>query len=193
MKPEEFKSFWQTQYPEAYPIGYELKWIYSNRWFRIHSLPDSKRYAESTREYQILLSRQNEIISDLIGEEIELIFLFGLYAGDLTNDNYHQIDGLGKFNKVETLDLHKIRPEEYEETFLYDIFIKTTKWKSNEYNSLLKLIADFEIKMMFICPEKNRIINPYDGGVDIIMETEQLRDITKQKYYKWLSKHPEEL
>jgi len=120
--------------------------------------------------------------------------LFLLYdENDLTHDNYYKIIDYKKFHKVDTLDLHKIKPEEYEEEFLCDIFIRAINWKSNKYNTILRLIADDEIKMIFICPEKNLITNPYDSGVDIIMETSQLRDEMKAKYNNWLSKHPEGL
>ena len=193
MNIETFKRFWKSKYPEVYPVGHELKWTYPNRWFRIHSLPESKRYAESEKEYQILLKRQNELISDLVREGTELIFLFGLYGDEPASVNIHKIESCGDFNKIETLDLYKVRPEEHEETFLYSIFIKTINWESNKYDPLLKLIANDELRMMFICPEKNLIINPYDGGVDIIMETPRLRDIMKERYHKWLSKHPEGL
>lgn len=36
-------------------------------WFRIHSLPESKRYADTTEEYELLLNRHNEIITDCFG------------------------------------------------------------------------------------------------------------------------------
>lgn len=193
MKPVAFKSFWQSNYPEAYPIGHELKWIYSDRWFRIHSLPESKRYAETAEEYQLIFEIQNELITNLVGEGTELILLTGLYGEEATPNEFHEIESLCGFSKVEILDLHKIKPEEYEETLLYNIFIKKVNWESNKYNELLKLIADDEFSMMFICPDKNRIINPYDGGVDIIMETKLLRDKVKQIYHQWLSKHPEGL
>ena len=63
----EFIDYWNKEYPGSYPINHELKWIYPDRWFRIHSLPDSKRYAESADEYKIILERQNQLINDLIG------------------------------------------------------------------------------------------------------------------------------
>ena len=194
MNVETFQLFWKSKYPEAYPIGYELKWIYADRWFRIHSLPNSKRYAETEQEYQIILNRQNKLITDLIGEGTELVLLFLLSdENDLTYNNYTKITDYKKFHKVDTLNLHQIRSETFNEDILCDIFIKIIKWKSDKHNALLRLIADDEIKMMFICPEKNRIINPYDGGMDVIMETPQLRDIMKERYHKWLSKHPEGL
>ncbi len=194
MNAETFKIFWQTKYPEAYPVGHELKWTYPNRWFRIHSLPESKRYAESEKEYQILLKRQNELISDLVEKKATLILLFPLYGqDDWTIDNYGKIIDYKKFLRVDTINLGALRPDIYEEEASCDIFVRVVSWEPNKFDAILKLIADDEIKMMFICPEKNLIITPYDGGVDIIMETSQLRDEMKAKYHKWLSKHPEGL
>ncbi len=192
MNPQDFKSFWKSKYPEALPIGNELKSIYKKRWFRIHSLPESKRYAESETEYQIIFDRQNQLIKDVFGDE-EIILLIGLYVNDLTNDNYKEIKEFSEFEKVETIELHKIRPEENEENFNLDIFIKRTNWKPNKRNEILKAIANDEIRMMLICPAKNRIINPYDGGLDIILETEEVKNSFKEKYTEWLSNHPKGL
>lgn len=47
--------------------------------------------------------------------------------------------------------------------------------------------------MMIISFDKNRIVNPYDGGMDLILETTKERDYYKQKYRKLLSNHPEGL
>jgi len=193
MEQQEFKSLWKSKFPEAYPIGHELKWVYEDRWFRIHSLPESKRYAKTEEEYQIIFKRQNKIIGDLIGENEEVILLFGLYRDDVINSNYAEIDEFIRFQKVDTLELHKIRPEENEEELYVDIFIKQTLWKSHQRNDILKAIADDKIRMMIIDTNKNRIINPYDGGVDLIVESEEVRDKYKEKYKMWLSRHPQGL
>lgn len=192
MTSQEFKSFWESKYPEAFPIGHEFKSIYDKRWFRIHSLPESKRYADSEKEYQIIFDRQNQVIKDVLGEE-EIILLFGLYTNDIMNENYQKIKEFSEFEKVETIELHKLRPEENEEMLHLDIFIKTTNWESNKRNKILKAIANDEIRMMLISEKKNRIINPYDGGLDIILESEEVRNSFKEKYNKWLSNHPEGL
>ena len=57
MTKEEFNTFWTKTYPDTIPISHFFKHDYSNRWFRIHSLPYSKRYAESAEEWNILLIR----------------------------------------------------------------------------------------------------------------------------------------
>jgi hypothetical protein len=190
---DEFNNTWKATFPESYPIGDELKWVYDKRWFRIHSLPESKRYAENEDEYQIIFKRQNEIIQDLLGENLNVTLLFGLYRNEITNSNYEEVTEFGEFEKVDTLELHQIRPEEYEDEFYYDIYIKETDWKINQRNNILKEIADDSIRMMIISFEKNRIINPYDGGVDLILESEIKRDYYKSKYKDWLSNHPEGL
>ncbi len=192
MEKEEFKSLWKIKFPEAYPIGNELKWIYEKRWFRIHSLPDSKRYAETEKEYEIILKRQNEIIDDLIGDD-EVILLYGLYRDDRSNSNYAKIAEFKDFQKADTIELHKIRPKENENELYLDIYVKHINWKSNERNEILRAIADDEIRMMIIYPKKNRIISPYDGGVDLILESEDVKNNYEEKCQKWSSKHPKGL
>jgi len=57
----------------------------------------------------------------------------------------------------------------------------------NCQNELLKSIADDEFRAMLICPKRNCIVAPYDGGMDIIVDSEEKRDILKVKYRDWLS------
>ena len=54
-------------------------------------------------------------------------------------------------------------------------------------NDILKSIADDEISLMFVCPSKKCIVAPYDGGVDIILDTTENRDKIKPRYQDWLS------
>jgi hypothetical protein len=60
-------------------------------------------------------------------------------------------------------------------------------WRSNSKNDILRAIADDEIRAMFICPSKNCIVAPYDGGVDIIVDSSKKRDELKVQYRDWLS------
>ncbi|WP_299823921.1 hypothetical protein [uncultured Pontibacter sp.] len=187
MKEKDFIDYWNKEYPEAHPINHELKWIYQDRWFRIHSLPESKRYADSEDEYKIILDRQRKLFEDLIGEGEEIAISFGLYTDDITNENYKELTDFSEFQKVLTIDLHKERPEEYEDVMYFDIFVKTEIWKKDSRNEILKAIADDEIRAMFVCPARKCIIAPYDGGVDVIVDSKEKRDRLKTKYKSWLS------
>ena len=86
-----------------------------------------------------------------------------------------------------TIDLKKGRPEEYEDKMNFDIFVKIENWKKDSRNEILKAIADDEIRAILICSSRNCIIAPYDGGVDIIVDTYEKRDELKKKYKKWFS------
>jgi hypothetical protein len=187
MTESEFIDYWNKEYKESLPINHELKMAYPDRWLRIHSLPESKRYAENEGEYRIILDRQNQLINDLIGEESEIAISFGLYRWDLTNDNYKELTDFGEFQKVLRIDLQKERPKEYEDETYYDIYVKTESWKNGSRNEILKAIADDEIRAMFVSPSNKCVIAPYDGGVDVIVDSTEKRDKLKAKYVSWLS------
>lgn len=193
MQEIEFIDYWNQNYPEALPINYELKTVYPDKWFRIHSLPESKRYAENETEYSIILNRQNSLINDLIGDSTNIIISFGLYTDDLSNDSYKELTDFGEFDKVQTISLHKERPDEYEDEMYFDIYIKSDQWRRNSKNEILKAIANDEIRAMIICPSKGCIIAPYDGGVDIIVDSTEKRDNLKRKYKEWLSERKDGL
>ncbi len=183
----EFNKYWELNYPESNPIGYKLRSYYPKRWLRIHSLPESKRYAESEEEYQIILNRQNELISNLIGENSDIIIATGQYEWETTNKLSTEIVEYSNFDKVRTIDLHKIYPEEYDENDFFGVYITSGVWRKNNKNELLKNIADDEFRAMFVCPKRNCIVAPYDGGMDIIVDTQEKRDELKTKYKDWLS------
>ncbi len=187
MTESEFIDYWNKEYPESFPINHELKEIYPNRWFRIHSLPKSKRYADSEDEYKILLDRQNQLINDLIGKESEVTISFGIYSNDIASENYEELTDFAEFLKVLTIDLRKERLEEYEDKMYFDIYVKTEKWENGNRDEILKAIADDEIRAMFICPSKKCIIAPYDGSIDVIIDSIEKKDRLKAKYKDWLS------
>jgi len=193
MTPSEFIKYWNKEYPETSPIGYELRHVYQDRWLRIHSLPESKRYAENENEYKIILERQNQLIEDIIGNKTEIAISFGFYTNDITSENYKELNDFGEFYKVLTIDLHKENPEEYEPEMFFDIYVKIDHWQTNKKNEILRAIADDRIMAIFVCPSNRRIIAPYDGGVDIILESTEKRDEMKLKYKDWLSKREDGL
>ncbi|MEW7292898.1 DUF3885 domain-containing protein [Aquimarina sp. 2304DJ70-9] len=183
----EFNKYWNTNYPESNPIGYKLRSIYQNRWLRIHSLPESKRYAESEEDYQIILERQNELFLKLMGENADIIILIGQYEIEQKDGFLKEFSDFGQFVKCKTVELHKIYPEEYDPDDFYNIYIKPDNWRKNSQNEMLKKIVDDEFRAIFICPKRNCILAPYDGGMDIIVDNQEKRNNLKAKYKDWLS------
>src|SRR5947209_5146416 len=60
-------ELWRERWPNSRPIAHELKTSEHNRWVRFHSLPDSKRYADTEAEYQEILHRHATVLRELNG------------------------------------------------------------------------------------------------------------------------------
>jgi hypothetical protein len=193
MTSEEFKDYWQQHYPKSPPIGYLLRQAYEDRWFRIHCLPESKRYPESEGEYQEILRRHNIIITDILGENSEFVFITTAYSDTPKPippyPEYRSI--IGDYEEWMTIPMHK----SYEESSDYwHFYLSHREWKNDSLDDLLRLVADDLIGNILLVGVKQRCLyHPYDGGADIILESESARDMKKGRYSAWLSKHPQGL
>lgn len=191
MTKEDFQKLWTLNYPDTAPISYLFKHTYTDRWFRIHSLPKSKRYPEDENDWQVLLSRQNEIITDLFGLETPILIVTGEYnCGDhrqihITDEE--EIFEQFSFVRLDNIDLHKIDPEQYDEPDIYRPVFAQTIWKPNYHDKLLMKIANDDTRAFFISFDKNVIVSPYDGGVDFVLKDSLTKEYYKKKYKQWLS------
>lgn len=191
MTSEQFNIYWYSNYPATIPLSYCFKNDYQERWLRIHSLPESKRYADNDEDWNILLTRQNTIIKDLLGDTLKLYVVTGEYDFDgnyetpmfFSNDLFEGI----KFTALDTIDLHRLSPDEYDNGTTYRPFIAEINWEENKYDDILKSIANDEIRVFFISIDRKCLIAPHDGGVDFVLENNNIKDLYKTKYKDWLS------
>lgn len=194
MIKEEFNQHWATNYSDTPLIPHHFRHRYADRWFRIHSLPESQRYASTPEEWEILLSRHNQIITDLLGNHSKALLIAGDYNYNSPEDTHIVEEDPAfqayAFTLLEHIDLHSLSPDEYEQGQVYRPAFAETIWSINQHDRLLKEIADFKLLAFFVSFEQNLIIAPYDGGIDFILKNSQLRDTYKAKYQDWLSKLP---
>jgi hypothetical protein len=190
MTKEQFDIFWTLTYPETIPVSHYFKDNFRDKWFRIHSLPESKRYADTEEELTCLLTRQNQIITDLLGDNTKIFLVIGEYNWDeqasFTTDE-EEIFKPYNFIRLDNIDLFKLFPEEYNNGEFYRPAFAVTIWKTNQFDDLLKEIANGGNKAFIASVDKSILIAPYDGGVDFVLEDTEKRDFYKQKYKEWLS------
>ena len=189
-------------YPESIPIGHLLRLDYPTRWFRIHSLPESKRYADDKDEWIILLYRQNTLITDLIGLDSEFYLVTGRFTYSNSNlptfgKEYYEFECFRTidFCESDTINLSECRPEDYDEedgTQFIPASVMTT-WKPGAFDGLLKAIANDQVRAMFVGISRRVIVAPYDGGVDCILENAEQVEYCKNKYQNWMSRLESEL
>ena len=197
MTIEEFHKCWTLIYPDAVQIPHLFKQIFSDRSFRIHSLPQSKRYPDNEKDWEILLSRQNEIVTDLLGLDTNVMLVAGEYNWG-KNRKIHitteeEVFKEYSFTQLDSIDLFKLNSEEYDNDEIYRNAFAETTWKPKKHDNLLREIAIDNIKAFFVNFEKKILIAPYDGGIDFILKDSLTRDFYKNKYQQWLSEHKDGL
>ncbi len=191
---EFFNEYWKQHYPECPPIAHYLKFAYKDRWFRIHTLPESKRYAKTEQEYEEILHRHNTLLNDLVGDNGHFVLIMVGYSDTPEPVRPEkELDHLMSSNKeLITIGIHEMEGED--EPNYWHLYFNERKWTEHSVDDVLKMVADDEIANVLFVGTKNRCLyHPYDGGADIILESGKLRDMMKEKYSAWLSKHPEGL
>ncbi|MGC4100206.1 DUF3885 domain-containing protein [Ferruginibacter sp.] len=190
MTAEQFNIFWASNFADTIPIQHYFRHDYPDRWFRIHSLPGSKRYPDNKREWEILLGRQNEIITDLLGNHSTFV----LVTGDSEQEGYTElhpiaaVDSIAKipFVLIDEINLYKLNPTMYEPGHLYKPMISEQVWQPNNFDNILKDIANESLRAFFVSIDNNLIVAPYDGGMDLILKDTENRNFYREKYKHWL-------
>ena len=193
MNVNQFRRFWQQYFPSCPPVSYLFKHRLAERWFRFHSLPESKRYAEDETEFAELLARQNTVLLDVIGTDAECVLVTGNYIAATLFEHLEYCPALGEFQLQEFVRLSKqdFDPdvlESNEEPAYLTLFCGTHKLERGSLDDVLLCVADEKIVNFFVLScGRQRIFAPYDGGVDVILKTVKERDEFKTKYKNWLS------
>ncbi|WP_322873949.1 hypothetical protein [Acinetobacter sp. CFCC 10889] len=191
-----FEQLWAEAFPQKNPIPHLFKHYFAKHWFRIHSLPESKRYAETKAESELILKRHNQIISECFPNKIPIFIVTGSYLfGDEDNSIYDFKNILSyNFNYLPKIKLSETDPTVFDDsdTYYRSQYYKTN-WEPHLFNDLLSKIANDEVKAFFISFEKSIIVAPYDGGIDFIIWDDTMRARLQEKYRDWLSPRADRL
>jgi hypothetical protein len=190
MTNENIELYWELNFKKCPPINYLLKVSYTERWLRIHSLHNSKRYADTAAEWDVLFGTQNTILEDLFEEDDSVCLFTGVYSSaEITSaeNNFSNNESLKAFDfkALEKIDLYAISKDYCEENTFFTPYVAFVSFKKSNYNELLKSIANDEIRAFFLNQKTNTIVAPYDGGLDIIYKDSQTRDFYKNKYHHY--------
>lgn len=189
MNPAKFREDWSHSFPGIIPVTFLFKSKLPSRWFRIHSLPDSKRYAEDVLEWEILLTRHNDILDDLFERGEDLYLVAASYENDECEklNPFNDVQSLKSLSMIpfEAIDLNRINPGCWDIGSRLVPMVIVMSWEKEKFNEIIKDVADNNSRVFFFSPAKNRIVAPYDGGIDIILEDEKAKDFYRAKYHSW--------
>lgn len=191
MPDEAFLGFWRSHYGDCPPVGYLLRETFPERWLRIHSLPDAKRYAETARELQTVLHRQNTVATDLLGADGPAVLVAApSHAAPLVRParGLRQYARLALEPLMIILEGDAADPKRSWSIPLSSVHIH---WHSGALDDVLADVANDLLKpFAIISTATGRVYAPYDGGADLILASEAERDLVRARYEAWLSPHP---
>lgn len=190
---EKLSNFWKEEFKDFAPVAHELKNQYSNRWFRYHALPESKRYPETEGEYLEITRRHNVFLQDTFGHNIKLLVLLPEYS-DLELPQKPTGGNLGTFSDSEPWESVALHEESDEFKSYMHLHVSEIVFTGVEFNKIFRLVADDKLSNILVVNVKRGVVfHPYDGGADVILRTTIERDRIKKKYRDWLSDHPKGL
>jgi hypothetical protein len=180
---ESLTATWRMRWGGA-PIAYEFRKRHADRWVRFHSLPRSKRYAETEEEYGITLARHHCVLAEL-GADDGLYLIAGYFE-----------DAHGRIAVASAhpgaVPWMTIQPDERSAFEIpMTLHVSTASGERSVVDPFLRAVADDEIAYAIIAPPDLRwLYHPYDGGADVIAPTAHDRDALKDRHPDWLSGHP---
>ena len=179
---------WDAAFPNCEPIAHLMREQFRERWVRFHSLPESKRYPQNESEMQTVLSRHNTILGELLG---------GGRAVVLLTTGYSEMAGSAlRYPELEALDPSAVpwrvvpghRSDGGEDGYYWHVSASERTWRLGTFDPLVRLIADGTIaNVMMVHPGCRWMLHPYDGGMDVILESTAARGRLKSLHREWLS------
>lgn len=180
----QFESLWQESYDSIPPLGYRLRECLPNRWVRFHSLPDSKRYADTHEERTIILNRANELAGEILNVD-EPFWLAASRADENPNFINHSFPPF----TVDSRQLPKVHSwTDTQDLISFSTYSKQTIWRTGDFNDVFSKIAeDEEHGVIFATLDLSSIFAPYDGGFDLIFSNPKGVSKLSRKYPSYLS------
>lgn len=161
-----FEKDWHHFHNGSHPAGHAVKFTEYEKWIRFHSLPSSKRYAENDMETECLLSRQNTLAREVLGEKSTCWMATSVIAESEKELSKHVIETLCLNYKLSKSFSYFPDPDEED---LFDVYAAKVVWETGKFDDVLKAIADDQVRVLWMSATSGAIFAPYDGGVDLIL------------------------
>lgn len=157
-----------------------MRVAHPDTWFRIHSLPDSKRYPESDADWDILTSRHRRLATTVLGGSSRCRIHYSLFADESFPPDIQPSLDWRSSSVIAYGDGQKV-------------FTKTTEadWDFDSFLPWIRLRSDDQLAWLsFHSLETDAIYSPYDGGADIFSTDARFLSGIATEFEQWRSPHP---
>ena len=188
---QSFEQHWHQLYPNILPLSHLFKYYFSDYWIRLYSFQNGQRYANHDNEMHSLLEFQNEVINECLIPNQSLYIVSHQFKHPTEIIFEQNLNHLPyKFVASSPIYPYQVDSKFYEDDqkALLLISLSTqTIWQTHSHDILLSQIANDEINAFLMPLDNQCIIAPYDGGIDLIIFSTQLRNQMKSKYLDRIS------
>ena len=174
------ETTWEQRWPGVLPALDARK--PTDRWVRFHSLPGSKRYADTDEEHAEILRRHHAVLVDLMRDSVTDLLVICADWGerDLAHGWHRSILPTARYWTSVQSD-----PEEGTLAMLY---VDTSFESLASLDALLRAVADDATGPVLLTPATFEWrYQPYDGGADVIARSIEERDRLAAGFAAWLS------
>jgi hypothetical protein len=166
-----------------------LKTDLPERWLRIHTLPGSKRYADSDAEAAEIAQRQVASAQALFEDDAPVWLVTWRY-GSLSGA-MNDVAPLGEKMGLPLVEACALAVDEEDQTIA--VLVAALRWSPSSSAPLRRAIANDEERAMWVHARTAEVFAPYDGGVDLIFSSVERRDQHRSRFSAWLSSRPDGL
>lgn len=173
---------WRAHYGDVPPVAHVLRQQLRSRWFRIHSLPGGKRYATTEPERLELLRRQNELISVVLGNGARAWLVFGYFGEEAQLPE----EVASVLRAMAPAFLTSVGPRDAGTVETYPLMAAMLTWAPQAIDPILEAVADDQLETpLLVSADLLRVVAPYDGGVDVIVESTERRSDLARRFKDW--------
>ena len=187
LSPSDLPARWAQWHADIPPIGFLLRDAYPERWLRIYSLPEGKRYATSASERAEIRRRHITAALDVLGD--------GGERGTIIVGMCERMTDLGRTIGVASNTFgHGWQLPSWlwdEQRGYYAVPMcavgADTMLPPAQFNRFLDEIAEDRCRGLVFNLDSSEVYAPYDGGADLFYATELARDLARKRLADWVS------
>jgi hypothetical protein len=189
MTSTEFYEFWHALFPDSAPINYALKYQFPERCLRLSHLSSGRHCPGNESEWEEVLRRYNHVMNDLIGSGEDYLLVIGSYDPIYGfPEGYDEFFARQEFSELKSVPLHEIEPADYLHGDVYlRLACRRCRWHEGDLDHLLRrVVVNQQYHVLVFSLSQKTLVCPCDGGIDIFLENETVRDLYRKEYRHWL-------
>jgi hypothetical protein len=177
-----FEQDWRRFHGDSVPLSFALRDA-NKPWVRFHSLPQSKRYADTPQERDILLRRANAVAVTVLGNDPTWL----VQLGPVGESEAGWTEGALKPRREFALQ----PAGEYAfDELVWPAYAALSAFALGTFNTLIDDVANERaFRTLWMSAANGRIFAPYDGGMDVFMESDAAIAALKARFRDWLPLH----